>query len=85
MGLKDTASLNGVRIFTNLAYWSLKSSFGVSTGLGDNARSGLHDASKLVIDVAKVGGESSDISWYALRDALNHPSRLHVNRGVRCT
>jgi hypothetical protein len=48
------------------AYWFLKSSFGVSTGVEENARSGRRDDTNEPIIEDMVGGESSEISWYAL-------------------
>jgi hypothetical protein len=44
----------------------LKSSFGVLTGVEEKARSGRSDVTNEPIIEDMVGGESSEISWYAL-------------------
>jgi hypothetical protein len=47
----------------------LKSSFGVLTGVAEKARSGRNDVTNEPIIEDMVGGESSEISWYALNNA----------------
>ena len=51
------------------AHWFLNNSRGGSRGWEDNARSGLRDMINVPIVFANVGIESSEISWYALKNA----------------
>jgi hypothetical protein len=73
-----------------LTYWPLKSSFGVLTGVAENARSGRNDVTNEPIIEDMVGEESSEISWYALkymmsrRELFQKITVIASPRGGRC-
>ena len=66
IGLHRIVSMHSRTSSLTAPYWLLNSSRGGSTGVDANARSGRREDRTELKLAAKVGGESSEIFWYAL-------------------
>ena len=69
MGLQEPLRWGHLLDVCITTYWFLNNSRGGSTGVEDKAWSRRRDTTKEVNAEAMVGGESSEIAWYALNMA----------------